>query len=371
MHRIFLSTLALLAPLVPAALAETPAAATADAPFKSGDSAPAALLAAPAVRGEAPTAFKPRETYVITTWNTVGGHNFAPGYNIARTMAKLPADTAVCPLVVMLDDDITPEKLAKRLARPSQQSPFPVIRLTPGTEAERTYARLRGADSKQDETNTLVVRDSRIIWLGSGHNLDDGTLKELTATGFDYDKYIVAKAAYDARTKELMNLFFKELPAADKAGDTAKVEAGLTLLENEPNLHPFLYQRLRDARCMIAMEKGDIPTALAEMQKLADKYPNEDAVQSWVHKMVTTNEPLTKLGSALAAAAASRVAQLRKGENAAEWWQAAAEHLQSIGDKAGALAALEQAERQSGPYRRLAAMRGETAGGSVPQQSAE
>lgn len=332
-------------------------------PFKAGESAPAALLAAPALLGEPAKSFEPGVAHVITLWNTVGGHPFAPGYNLTRALSGLPAGAPVRPLVVMSGDEIAPEKLAKRLALPSQKTPYAMIRVSRGSEAERAYARLKGSPGSE-RVNTLIVRDGRIVWVGEGHNLESDALVAFTKPGFEYERYVVEKAAYDARTKELLTLFVKELPAASKAGNAARAEEILATLENEPNLHPFLYQRLRDTRCFQAVDKGDIPGALAEMRKLAEKYPDSASTQAWVHKIIMSTEPLSKPGAELAAIAASRVARAKSGEMSVAWWQAAAKHRRDIGDKAGALAALEEAQRRSGPYRRLVAMR---AGGAAEE----
>lgn len=364
----FFSAAALLAsPCVRADVPAAPASSGADdaasaEPFKAGESAPPALLDAPVLLGAPAKSFEPGVAHVITFWNTVGGHPFAPGYNLSRALSGLPAGAPVRPLVVMVGDEITPEKLAKRLALPSQKTPYAMIRVAPGSEAERAYARLKGSPGGE-RVNTLIVRDGRIVWVGEGHNLESDALLAFTKPGFEYERYVTEKAAYDARTKELLTMFVKELPAVSKEGNTARVEEILATLENEPNLHPFLYQRLRDTRCFQAVGKGDIPGALAEMRKLADKYPESASTQAWVHKVIMSTEALNKPGAELAALVASRVARAKSGEMSVAWWKAAAKHRRDTGDKAGALAALEEAERRTGPYLRLDAMRKDSAAG--------
>ncbi len=343
------------APAAPATAAPTPAP-EAEAPYKAGDAAPAGLLPAVWVRGEPVKAFEPGVTYVIATWNTVGGHAFAPGYNLRRALEPLKGEKSLRTFIVFLNDDIAADKLAKRLARPSQQTPFPLGHATPGSVCEKAFARLRGGD-RMRQANTLVVRDGRVLWVGEGGDLSADTLTPFLKPGFDYDTHVKEKAAYDARTGELLALLVKGLPAASKANDEAKVAEILETLEKEPNLHPFLFQRLRDTKCGIAFGKGDIAGAVAEMQKLADKEPDNAATQSWVHKVIMSTEAMNKPGMKLAAEAAARVAQLKEGDMARAWWEASAEHRLALGDKAAALAALEEAEKQSDPYRRLQAMK--------------
>ncbi len=248
--------------------------------------------------------------------------------------------------------DTHPDLLAK-LPDLARNDPEASVRLA----ALRRIDDLSLLGDRMRQANTLVVRDGRVLWVGEGGDLSADTLKPFLKPGFDYDTHVKEKAAYDARTGELLALLVKGLPAASKANDEAKVAEILETLEKEPNLHPFLFQRLRDTKCGIAFGKGDIAGAVAEMQKLADKEPDNAATQSWVHKVIMSTEAMNKPGIKLAAEAAARVAQLKEGDMARAWWEASAEHRLALGDKAAALAALEEAEKQSDPYRRLQAMK--------------
>ena len=352
---LFLAALA--APVATFAAEPAPAAEAASEPkaFAAGEPASDALLPSDWIRGEPIRRFEPGHTYVLTTWNTVGGHDFAPGYNLTREMTPVKNIATIHPIVLFMQDDISAEKLAKRLAYPSQMTPYPIARVKDGSPALEQYSRL-GRDERRQQ-NTLVVRDGRIVWTGNGFDISASQLRDFSAPDFNYDRYVEQQAQKGARMKDAMKKISGDCHEALKNKDYAKASAILDEIETRPDLDSFIYSRLRDMRCGIALERNDIPGAIAEMDKLSEKFPDNDAVQSWVHKMITQTEEMNTPGQALAAKAASRVAAAKSGDMARAWWEAAANHYENSGDKKAALKALESAEREAGPYTRLQAMK--------------
>jgi len=351
----------------PVSLAAEEAAAAdiaAAKPFGPGDPFPVEGLPADWVRGEPVRRFEPGVAYVIAFWNTRTWGKRAPGYNIENSVASFANHPRLKCLVLYAQDDLPREKLAVRLGYPSQQTPFPVgMANKPDDPAVRLWLARMPRDERGMGHNTLVVRDGIVLWTGDGTDLSAETLAPFVAAEFDFKIWQEQRAASDARIKELWNVLAKEVPAADEAGDTACGEALLDTLEAEPNLHPFLYQRLRDHRAMRALKRGDVAGALAEMRKLAVKYPDDKRAQSWVHKVVSQVPELRDPGTTLCAEAAARAGELTGGDAGAEWLQVAAGHWQTAGDDAKALAALEAAEKMTTRYRRLEAYR---AGRVVP-----
>lgn len=355
-----------LAPLAPAesgTAPATPPAPAAEAPavtFKPGDAAPAEILPTAWLRGTPVKALAPGVAYVFTSWNTVGGHKYAPGYNISRTLKPFAGNPAVLGVVTLRHDDSPPERLLKRLSYPSQQTPFAIGRATPGAAGDRILDGLYD-DKQHGGAGTVIVRDGRIVWIGDGMELQSEELTAFAAPAFNFEQYVAAKAAKDARTKIHITRLMKEIPAARKAGEDQRVESMLADIESDQDLHPFVFSRVCDARCAAALAKGDTAGAIAAMKKLADKYPDESTIQSWVHKIISSTESLTKAGAPLAEQAATRVARLKEGDLARAWWHAAAQLRRASGDKPGALAALIEAEKASEPMTRLASMRAEAA----------
>ncbi len=344
---------------VAAARPEAEAASPATAPLQVGDAASSALLPEIWIRGERVKAFEPGVTYLIALWNTSGSHSYAPGYNIERAMRRYRGDSRIKPVVVLLMDESSPEKLSARLARPSQQTPFPIAHATAGSPSEALYARLfNPADAgKRDRKTGLIVRDGRIIWTGDVSDLTHHTLTPLLAPDFNLETHAKNQAERGKRTRELIKLLMNELPEAEKAKDDARVQSILRTVESEPDLERFVYTRLRDTKCGMAMEKGDLAGAVAEMRLLSDKYPDDAGTQSWVHKVVAGTEELYKPGLDLCAVASERMTRIPEVDNASAWWQMVAKYRLELGDKKAALAALENALKTGAPYKRLEAMK--------------
>ena len=340
--------------ILPATAAPEPAATEQKNPattaFEPGDAFPADGLPSQWLRGTPVTKFEPGIAYVITLWNTRSLGKLAPGGKVIDEINEIGPNPALKSIVLLISDPISDEALKKRLSYPSQTNDLPLadVRQSDSPTAKLWLSRMSGPN-----LDTFVVRDGRVVWAGGGYDLKTEDLRTFAAEDFNYDTYLAAKTASDDRTRELSSLILKEYGEAVKAGNTDRADAIIAELQAEKNLHPFLGMRLYDALCQKALEINDVPAALGTMQAMADAYPQEEAVQSWAHKMIVNSEPMFALGQAQAGRAAAKVAELRNDGASIRWWRAAADHFLAAGDKEAALAALESAEKSSQSYKDL------------------
>lgn len=330
----------------PAASAKTTAKATA---FKAGDPFPTEGLPTTWLRGKPVRSMDNGIAYVITRWNT-RGFRVAPGHNIVSALEEVGSHPRIQAMVLFENDDIPREKLDRLLAYPSHRNTLP---LADATVPENLAAELWLSRMMGSRINTVVVRDGRVLWAGSGFDLKKETLLPFLSEKFSYEQYEKDQAAYKARLQELMQLIMKDYPAAMQEQNTARADAILEELKAEENLHPFIGMRLYDALFQRELNAKDIPGALATMQAMVDAYPNEKGVHSWAHKVINSCEPTLLPGQAQSGRAAARVAELRDDHISIHWWRSAAEHFLKAGDKPAALAALESAEKASKTYKRL------------------
>lgn len=323
-------------------------------PFMAGEEFPLEGLPTKWLRGATIASMDPGIAYVVTRWDT-RGRRVAPGHNIIRPITEVGPHPRLQGLVLFAGDDISTERLERRLSYPSQQNDLP---LADARSTDNPTSRLWLSRMATPDINTVVVRNARVVWAGNGFDLEAEALRPFLVDDFDYKKYVAQKAQSDALAKKQLNLIVKEYPAAARAGEKERVDAILAELQATENLHPFIGMRLHDALFQRALEADDIPGALATMQAMVGAYPESKEVYSWAHKVINSSEPVLQPGQAQAGRAAAKVAELRNDHVSIHWWRAAAEHFLKAGDKKAALEALEAAEKSSDTYKKLQTYRG-------------
>lgn len=337
-------------PATPAVVAES------HTPLRAGDAVPAGLLPTAWLQGEPVTGFEPGVTYFITRWNPYDRYRSdMPGSNLARALERPPEGARFRVILVAEMNPADSDKVRARLKRPVLATPHAIAVAAPGSDLAKTLARLPAQGNRSD-VDTVILRDGVVLRVAEGRNLVRNDVRDYFATDFDWARHQAERALLDERFARMLVLS-KEMTKASARADHARVEEILAVFEKEKNPHAFIAQRLRDTRCFIALQRGDIPGALEQIRLLSDAVPDDPAMQTWTHKMVLQNEPLVIPGQALAGELATRVARLRRGDAARAWWMVAADHFEAAGDKARQLAALEEAEKLSDPVRTLESMK--------------
>lgn len=317
--------------------------------FAPGDAFPSEGLPDQWVRGTAIKSLENGTAYLITLWSPHGFNKPAPGNYVQSAIAELGEHPRLKTIALFATPGIDPEWLDRRLSLPSQQNAIP---LADANDPESAVARL-WTSRLSNSVNTIVVRDQQVVWAGNGYDLDAEELQPFLTEEFSYEASLKAKETRNAHIRHQLTLISKDYPAALQAKDSARADAILKELDEDPDLHPFIGMRLYDALTGQALQAEKPVEALGFTEQMMERYPNEKSVQSWAHKTINNNDSLVELGQALSARAALRVAQLRHDRVSQAWWRAAADHFLKAGDKQSALTTLEEAEKHSESYQRL------------------